>query len=205
MIYEFRTYNLRPGSLPEVMQRFADAYEHRRRYSELAAFWYTEIGPLNQIVHVWPYKDAGERARIREQALEDPNWPPDIGEFQLEMQSEIFLPFPSSADMKPGKYGPYYEMRSYIVRPRAMPDTIKRWEDAVEGRSKLSPLAAVMYSDTGPLNKFIHIWPYEGLDQRMSIRDEAVRTGVWPPPGGPDLLVSQENKILLPAPFSPMQ
>ncbi len=86
-----------------------------------------------------------------------------------------------------------------------MPAIVKRWEGAIEGRLALSPVAALMYSDVGPLNKFVHIWPYESLDQRMAIRKQAVDTGVWPPPGGPDLLVSQDNKILLPAPFSPMQ
>ncbi len=38
MIYEFRTYGLKPGSLPEVMKRFGEAYEHRKKYSQLAAF-----------------------------------------------------------------------------------------------------------------------------------------------------------------------
>ena len=58
MIYEIRTYDLRPGSVPEVIKRFGEGYEHRTKYSELAAFWYTEIGPLNQIIHIWPYEDA---------------------------------------------------------------------------------------------------------------------------------------------------
>ena len=48
MIYEIRTYDLKPGSQPEVEKRFAAAYEHRRKHSELAAFWHTEIGALNQ-------------------------------------------------------------------------------------------------------------------------------------------------------------
>jgi len=28
---------------------------------------------------------------------------------------------------------------------------------------------------------------------------------VWPPPGGGDRLITQENKILLPSAFSPLQ
>ncbi len=205
MIYEFRTYDLKPGSLPETMKRFGEGYEHRSKYSELAAFWYTEIGSLNRIVHVWPYADAGERARIRTEAGADPYWPPNMGEFLVTMRSEIFTPFPYSSDLKPGKFGPIYEMRSYITKPGYIPETIKRWGAALEGRLKLSPLAAVMYTDVGPLNKFIHLWPYESLEQRQEVRATAVKTGVWPPPGGPADFVAQENCILLPAPFSPMQ
>ena len=57
MIYEFRTYTLKPGSLAEVEKRFGEAYEHRKKFSPLTAFWHTEIGPLNEIIHVWGYKD----------------------------------------------------------------------------------------------------------------------------------------------------
>src|SRR5947207_1134984 len=65
MIYEIRTYRIAPGSLAEVEKRYAEAYEYRKKSSELTAFWHTEIGPLNEIVHVWGYKDLAERARLR--------------------------------------------------------------------------------------------------------------------------------------------
>ena len=71
MIYEMRTYDLKPRSLLEVEKRFGEMYEKRRKYSELAAFWHTEIGPLNQIIHVWPYRDLEERGRIRAAAVKD--------------------------------------------------------------------------------------------------------------------------------------
>ena len=63
MIYEIRTYVLAVGTLCEVEKRFGEAYEHRKKYSELAAFWHTDIGPLNEIIHVWPYRDLAGRAR----------------------------------------------------------------------------------------------------------------------------------------------
>src|SRR5882724_10263648 len=72
MIYEIRTYQLKAGSLAEVEKRFGEGYEYRKKYSPLAAFWHTEIGPLNEIVHVWPYRDVAERARVRAEAAEDP-------------------------------------------------------------------------------------------------------------------------------------
>lgn len=206
MIYEVRTYDLKPTTLPTVLERFGAAYEHRKQYSELAAFWYTEIGPLNQIVHVWGYESMAERERIRAEAAKDPHWPPDIGEFLGHMESEIYVPFPFSPLLKPGKFGPYYEMRSYFVKPiTGLPGTMERWEPKIGARTQLSPLAVVMRTEHGPLNKYVHIWPYESLEQRAQIRKKAVDDGVWPPPGGAGTLVSQANKIMLPAPFSPMQ
>ena len=78
------------------------------------------------------------------------------------------------------------------------------WKTAVPNRSKLSPLLAAMYSLGGRMPRFMHIWPYSSLDERQRIRGEAVRTGVWPPPGGPDQLVSQVADVFLPASFSPI-
>ncbi len=65
MIYELRTYTLKVRSLPAVLKLFEERLEHRLKYSPLAGFWSTDIGPLNQIVHLWPYKDLQERAEVR--------------------------------------------------------------------------------------------------------------------------------------------
>ena len=57
----------------------------------------------------------------------------------------------------------------------------------------------------GKANGFVHIWGYQSMDQRMQIRDEARKKGVWPPGGGGDRLISQQNKIVMPSAFSPLQ
>jgi len=68
MIYEIRTYQIAPGSQAEVEKRYGDAYQYRKKYSELTGFFHTEIGPLNEIIHIWRYSDLAERARIRAEA-----------------------------------------------------------------------------------------------------------------------------------------
>ena len=206
MIYELRTYSIKPTTLPEVLKRFEEGYEHRKKYGEMLAFWYTEIGPLNQIIHLWPYQDLAERTRIRAEASKDPNWPPKIQEYLVKMDSEIYVPFPFSPEPTPGEYGRFYEMRSYFVKADGgMAGTMSRWEPKIPGRMALSPLLLVAHTEIGPLNKYMHIWPYQSLDQRMDIRKEAMEKDIWPPGGGAETLVSQENKIMIPAPFSPMR
>ena len=205
MIYEIRTYSLAVGSLAEDEKRFGEAYEYRKKYSPLAAFWHTEIGPLNEIIHVWPYQDLGERARIRAMVAKEPNWPPKIAEFIRSQQAEILIPFPFSPLPVPGKPGPFYEMRIYTFKPGTLPDTMKSWEAKLPERMKLSPLVIVGNVDLGEVNRFIQIWAYSSLDQRTAVRAKAVQLGVWPPGGGAARLLSQANKILMPAAFSPMQ
>jgi hypothetical protein len=209
MIYEMRTYDLRPRTLAEMMNRFGEAYEKRRKFSELAAFWYTEIGPLNQVVHVWPYRDLEERSRIRAAAVKDGGWPPKTGEFITAMRSDIMLPWSNSPQLGPGDAGPYFELRSYTFHPGDLPKIQAAWEKALPDRLKLSPLLALWHSELGALNTFLHIWPYRSLDQRMEVRRQAIASGIWPPSTAAGAsgysVVAQETKIMLAAPFSPLR
>jgi hypothetical protein len=204
-IYEIRTYRIQPGSLAEVEKRFGEAYEFRKKHSELTAFLHTEIGPLNEIVHIWGYQDLADRARVRKEAANEPNWPPKIQEFIKEMRSEIVVPFPFIPPVRPGKQGPIFELRYYTLKPGALADTAKGWEQALPERVKLSPIVLAGGVEFGKANGFVHIWAYSSLDQRAKVRAEAVAKGVWPPPGGGGRLLSQDNKILMPSSFSPLQ
>ena len=205
MLYEVRTYRLLPRSQKEVIKRFGEAYEGRKQFSELSAFFYTEIGALNQIIHIWPYEDLQQRTEIRTKAVEDPNWPPHISDFLVDQLSEIFVPFPFTPEFKTGNVGPVFEWRSYIIKPHSVGGIQERWAAAMEEREKISPLLMAMTTELGPLNKFVHIWPYESLEHRRQVREEAENKGIWPPKGGGDELVAQENKIVLAADFSPLQ
>ena len=214
MIYEVRTYDIKPQTLPEVEARFAEGYEVRKKFSPLAAFWHTEIGPLNQIIHVWPYKDLEERARIRATAAKDSGgkWPPKTTEFLVNQRTDIFHQFDFSPELKPGNQGPFFEMRIYTYAPGQLPNLTKAWAHALPYRLKFGPVTALWYSELGGLNKFIHVWPYKTLDERWAMRNKIRETGDWPPSaaakkaGLPGYALSmQENKIVMPSSFSPIQ
>ena len=204
MIYEVRTYGLKSGTVTEVEKRLAEALPHRENYSKLGALWHTDIGPLNQFVHVWPYETLQHRHETRAQAMKDPQWPPKLAEMIETMESEIFLPTSFMQPLGNRKLGSIYEMRTYIYQPGAMPEVLKRWEAAISQRVQLSPLAACWYSDIGELNKFVHIWAYKDFAERDRIRAESLKLPSWPP-NTREFIVSQTNKILFPAACSPMQ
>ncbi len=205
MIYEVRTYNLQPGSVPVFEENFAKALPAREKYSKLGAFWHTEFGPLNQVIHVWPYESVEERNRIREEAVKDPDWPPkNDPNMYVNMESEIYTPAPF---MRPlggdQELGNINEMRVYTYKPGSMAEVIYRWAAAVPLREEYSPLAGSMSSEIVDLNKWIHIWPYKDLNDRAKVRAEAIKSPNWPPPTR-EFLVKQENKLMVPAAFSPM-
>ena len=205
MIYEVRTYNLQPGSVPVFEENFAKALPAREKYSKLGAFWHTEFGTLNQVIHVWPYENVEERERIRAEAGKDPDWPPkNDPNMYISMESEIYTPAPFMRPMGGDQeLGNIYEMRIYTYKPGSMPEVINRWAAAVPHREEYSPLAAAMSSEIGDLNKWIHIWPYKDLNDRAKVRAEALKNPNWPPQTR-EFLVKQENKLMVPSSFSPM-
>jgi len=205
MIYEIRTYTLKPGQTSEFEKRFGAALPIRLKYSELSAFWHTEIGPLNQVIHVWPYENLQQRAEIRARAAQEAGWPAKTSDLIVSMESGIYVPAPFSPKLGGGqKLGSIYEMRIYECQPGSIPAVIERWGEAMKGgRLNLSPLAACMSSEIGHLNTWIHIWPYADLNERDRIREESRKLSTWPPKIR-EFLVRQENKILIPASFSPM-
>lgn len=206
MIVEMRSYDLRPGTVPEVEKRFAEALPARTKFSPLAAFWHTEVGPLNRVIHVWTYGSFEERMRIRGEAAKTGQWPPKVGEFCISLQNEILLPTPFSPPLEPRQLGGIYEIRSYTLAPGSIPGQIERWSAAIGERMKLSPLVACWYSEIGGLNKWVHIWAYKDAAERTRIRAEAVAQGVWPPKGtSPGTIVKQETMLVVPAAFSPLR
>ncbi len=212
MIYEMRTHDIKPGLLPQAEKRFGDAYEHRKEHSELVAFWRTEIGPLNQLVYVWQYKDLADRASVRAAAGKDPHWPPKLSELSAVQRSEILIPAPGSPELKPGKVGPIFEMRTYTLAPGELPVVIENWEKALPKRNVFKPVCAVWYTDVGALDKWIVVWSYASLEQRTEIRDKARETGDWPPSTMARkegrracVYTARESKILMASAFSPIQ
>ena len=203
MIIEMRTYDLLPGTVAEVEQRYAKALPYRGRFSKLGAFWRTEVGALNRVIHVWPYDSWEEKERIRREADDGVNWPPDIHEFVVAQESKLLTPAPYSPPLADRALGGLYEIRTYTIKAGKLPDMIKAWGGSLEERLRLSPLAAVWYSAAGPLNQFIHVWPYRDMADRERIREESRKLDTWPPPSRP-FLVKQENMFVVPATFSPL-
>ena len=204
MIYEFRTYTLKPGGVPEFERIFGEALPHREQYSKLAAFWHTEVGPLNQVIHVWGYEDAQQRSEVRAAAAQNPNWPPKGGHLIVKMESEIVVPGPFQEPIEPGSYGPLYEMRYYDATPGSMPEIMEAFGNKLPDRRKHSDLFFAGSTDMGLLNKLIHIWPYNDMNHRSETRAAAVAAGDWPPPIGPHI-VNMNTKFMLPSAFSPVQ
>ena len=128
-----------------------------------------------------------------------------LGDLLTGVETDTYVSFPFIEPIKPGTYGPVYEVRTYLLKPGALAATMEAWRKSIPERMKLSRVTAALYSITGPTPRFMHIWPYAGLDARQRIRKEAADKKIWPPSGGPERLLTQQTDIYLPAPFSPLR
>ncbi|MPW44935.1 NIPSNAP family protein [Acinetobacter guerrae] len=92
-VYEIRTYELKHGGAPHVLEAWKNAVPTRTQYSKLTIAMYALDGKP-RIVSIWPYASLNERSEVRAKAVADGIWPPKGGPQWLthEMQSMIALP-----------------------------------------------------------------------------------------------------------------
>lgn len=204
MQYDLTLITVRPGTHGKALPLVEQWLKANPAKGEFLACLFSDIGALNQILLLHGYADPAALAADREAAARSDN-PFGCLDYIAGISRDAYTPFPMVEPLKAGQYGPIFEVRTYLLRPASLTRTIEAWKASVPNRVKLSPMLTAMYTLSGPVPRFVHIWPYPSLDERARIRAKAVETGVWPPPGGPDHLLTQQTDIFLPAAFSPMR
>lgn len=206
MIYEIRTYTLRVGAVREYEARWAEAYPTRAKYSPVWGFWHTEIGPLNQAIHIWAYESLQQRASIRAAAAQDAsgNWPPRAPDTVVSQETDIIVPIPGLTEWEGAhEWGDVYELRMYTYPPGVLARVAEQFSAALEARAALYPVAGIWTSELGNLNRLYQLFPYKDWDHRDQLRAEYRQKGVWPPHA--DVApVTQLVRHLIPASFSPL-
>lgn len=99
MIVEMRTYVLNPGhqaAFLECMGREGILIE-RAILGRLLGFYTSEIGTLNQVIHLWGYDSFEDRQRRRQTLAADPAWQqfvPKVMPFIRDMRNQLLQPAP---------------------------------------------------------------------------------------------------------------
>ena len=98
-IYELRWYRAHVGKAGEWLGHFKAIMPTREKYSKNVGLWQTEAGQLNEVVHMWAYRDLNHRAEVRGNVMKDPEWQGFLGKsapLLAEMRSVALVPAPSS-------------------------------------------------------------------------------------------------------------
>ncbi|XP_028680457.2 protein NipSnap homolog 1 [Erpetoichthys calabaricus] len=98
-IYELRTYHLKPGTMIEWGNNWARAIKHRQENNEAVGGFFTQIGDLYVVHHLWAYKDLQSREETRKAAWRKPGWDENVFytvPLVQSMECRIMIPLENS-------------------------------------------------------------------------------------------------------------
>jgi hypothetical protein len=102
MFYEIRTYRLKNGAIPaylDVVEK--EGIEIQKGHlGELVGYFFSEIGTINEIVHIWGFSSLDDREKRRAALMADPAWQaflPKIRDLIEVAENKI---------MKPARFSP---------------------------------------------------------------------------------------------------
>lgn len=74
MIVDHRTYELQPGRLREFLVLYEEEGlpVQSKHLGNPVGLFTTEVGDVNEIVHIWAYEDLADRTRCRAAMAADP-------------------------------------------------------------------------------------------------------------------------------------
>ena len=212
MLYELRTYSLKPGTVGDMIKAASTVSVSIRGddFGKLEGYWSTDIGPLNQVMHLWSFKDFDERARLRAELAKNSRW---TGEYiplirPLLVRQDIRLLNAIRPPVAPASTGNVYELRNYRAKPGG---AVRQWLDAftavLPAREKYSKIVALWQTEFGQPNEVCHLWVYPDLNARAKARGDAMKDPAWQEflGKGPGLLDEMHSTIMLPAPHSPLK
>lgn len=94
-IYELRTYRLKPGTMIEWGNNWARAIKHRQENQEAVGGFFSQIGELYVVYHLWAYKDLQAREETRKTAWTKRGWDENVYytvPLVRNMESRIMIP-----------------------------------------------------------------------------------------------------------------
>ena len=211
MIYELRTYTLRPGMQPIVAKNAGTVAREIRGddYGKLEGYWLTEHGALNQVMHLWSFDSYDHRAQRRAALGQNERW---VNEYL-----PLILPHLVRQDIRlmeavlplkpPGDGNHVYEYRNYRTSPGKAKLWAKGFSEIMPVREKYSPNVCAWVTDSGQPNEVSHLWAYPSLDARLETRAKVAADPQWQAflkTSGP-LLEEMTSTVMLPAAHSPLR
>ena len=213
MLYELRTYTVRAGTAPDVAKTSATLGQDIRgdKFGKLEGYWITEIGPLNQVMHLWSYADYDDRARLRGELSKNKRW---VDEYlptirERLVRQEVRLLNAVIAPVKPAQAGNVYEFRHYRLRAGGAGPWLQHFTGALKAREKYSKIVALFTTEAPQPNEVCHIWAYPDLNARAAARGAAMQDPDWKAflAKSSELRLPEEmsTTIMLPAQHSPLR
>lgn len=211
MIHELRIYTVHAGKVPAFLKLAEERAMPIRgeNYGRLVGYWFTDIGPLNQIFHLWEYDDLNSRMEKRAALTQLPEWRSDYVAHvhPLIRHQQIRLMQPRLPVKPPAEAGNVYEYRCYQMAVGKAPAFIEAISEAMPVREKYSQNVCLWQSEAALPNEVSHLWVYKDLAERAKARAAAAQDKDWQAflAKGGAMLEDMHSTVLIPAAFSPLR
>jgi hypothetical protein len=94
-IFEMRTYQLKPGTLLDWETTWRKGINARKKFVEPVGAWFSQVGRLHQVHHMWQYPSLEARKETREKAWQLDGWAETVSKtskMAKSMDSFILMP-----------------------------------------------------------------------------------------------------------------
>jgi len=97
MYIEIRTYQLKNSTVPAYLKAVEQSgiAIQQKHLGQLIGYFSSEIGPINEIVHIWAYSSLDDRQKRRAALAADPDWQaflPQIAPLIERAENKIMQP-----------------------------------------------------------------------------------------------------------------
>ncbi|PIK58685.1 hypothetical protein BSL78_04368 [Apostichopus japonicus] len=182
-LFELRTYNIKPSCMGEYVQLTKDKFHLRTAHSKLVGFWLTELGGVNESVHLWEYDSLAHRASVRAALASDDEWKQQYlsKAFQhLDKQNNKLVKCTwGSVDTTPIQEGGVYQLQtlhlhSAGITGKSAIDEVKRLtsiQEEILKQSQTGKLIAVLSTQIGASDTVHQIWNYKQVDDILKCNE----------------------------------
>ncbi|XP_023230946.1 protein NipSnap homolog 3B-like [Centruroides sculpturatus] len=185
----------------------------RTSHSKLAGFWTSELGGMNEVVHIWEYDNYAHRTKVRKALAEDEKWQNEFikkaAPMWMDQKNSIMMLLPWSQLITPSQKG-IYEMQIFNMNSHAAIWT-NRLKAAIELKTSFveehkSVLIGAFLTIFGYHNTVVIFWQHQNFDicsigrlNLLSESNKAIMNAFYHEVG------SAYSKGLIPHKVSPLQ
>ncbi|KAI8849613.1 hypothetical protein BC829DRAFT_369222 [Chytridium lagenaria] len=213
-VHKLQTHNVKPEAWDDYVGLVS---EHYARISENPDFkvrlygsWKTEIGPLDQALHIWEYNKYQGYDESTLQLSKDAMYQKfmkDLRPMLRSRESQIMLEFAFWEGSSPSFQDGIYELRTYRLKPGRMLEWEHEWKKGLEARRQFVQPVGAWFSQVGDLNYVHHLWAYPNLHVRKEMREASWQVDGWAKTvyNTVRMIDTMHCRIVRPLPSSPLK
>tara|TARA_B100001173_G_C15996825_1_gene551497 strand:- start:205 stop:843 length:639 start_codon:yes stop_codon:yes gene_type:complete len=169
MINELRMYTTRPGKMHHVVNASATVAQKIRNgdaYGKLIGHWSSELGRMNQYIHMWEYSDVEEMRKLRSELASKEDWKnkfvPLVGPYILTQ--EIRLLRPLTKIKQPNLQTNIYELKIIKLNIGQAIKWKDKFLDIVSNIEGASLNIGIWNTELQDPNEIISIWSHPNIE-----------------------------------------